>query len=211
MNYDLQYSDLSTVLAEGRLVADETKRVFGQLSADQINWKPDGEEWSIGRCFDLLIISNRPYLTIIEVISQGRRRRRAWERVPLLPRFFGKLLIRALRADSGRKVKAPRALEPATSHIAAGIIASFVAQQDRLLQLVEATRGRELERITITSPVVRLITYSLMDAYRVIVVHEQTLRPGEPASTVARLPWPRLVRGSGAGANGAITLRFARV
>ena len=40
MNYDLEHSDLSTVLAEGRLVADETKRVFGQLSAEQINWKP---------------------------------------------------------------------------------------------------------------------------------------------------------------------------
>ena len=40
MNYDLQHSDLSTVLAEGRLVADETKRVFGQLSAEQVNWKP---------------------------------------------------------------------------------------------------------------------------------------------------------------------------
>ena len=38
---------------------------------------------------------------------------------------------------------------------------------------MEGTRGLELERITITSPVVRLITYSLMDAYRLVVVHEQ--------------------------------------
>jgi len=71
MNYDLQHSDLSTVLAEGRLVADETKRVFGQLSAEQVNWKPSEGEWSIGQCFDHLIISNRPYLTIIEKIQKG--------------------------------------------------------------------------------------------------------------------------------------------
>ena len=173
MNYDLQHRDLTTVLAEGRLVADETKRRFGHLSAEQINWKPGGDEWSIGQCFDHLIISNRPFLTIIEEIGQGRRRRRAWERVPLLPRVFGKLLIRTLRPDTGRKVKAPRALNPSTSQIPAAIITSFVEQQDLLLQRMEATGGLELERITITSPVARLITYSLMDAYRLIVVHEQ--------------------------------------
>jgi hypothetical protein len=173
MNYDLRHSDLSTVLAEGRLVADETKRVFGQLSAEQINWKPSGDEWSVGQCFDHLIISNRLLLTVIEEIQQGKRRRRAWERVPVLPRLFGKLLIRTLRADAGRKVKAPRALNPSASHIPTGIITSFVEQQDRLLHLMEGTRGLELEHITITSPVARLITYSLMDAYRLIVVHEQ--------------------------------------
>ena len=112
MNYDLQYSDLSTLLAEGRLVADETRRAFGQLSAEQINWKPREGEWSIGQCFDHLIISNRPYLTIIEEVREGKKRQRAWERMPLLPRFFGKLLIRTLRPDSGRKVKARPAFLP---------------------------------------------------------------------------------------------------
>ena len=38
---------------------------------------------------------------------------------------------------------------------------------------MEATHGLDLNSITITSPVSRLITYSLMDAYRIIVVHEQ--------------------------------------
>jgi hypothetical protein len=173
MNYDLQHSDLSTVLAEGRLVAGETRRAFGQLSAEQVNWKPSEAEWSIGQCFDHLIISNRPYLTIVEEIRAGKRRQRAWEHVPLLPRFFGKLLITTLRPDSGRKVKARPAFYPSTSQIATGIITSFVEQQDRLLHLMEATRGLHLDAITITSPVVRLITYSLMDAYRIIVAHEQ--------------------------------------
>jgi hypothetical protein len=173
MNYDLRHSDLSTVLAEGRLVADEARRAFGQLSAEQVNWKPSEGDWSIGQCFDHLIISNRPYLTVIEDIREGKRRQRAWERVPLLPQFFGKLLIRTLRADSGRNVKARPAFYPSSSHIAPEIIMSFVEQQDRLLHLMEASRGLNLDGITITSPVVRVITYSLMDAYRIIVVHEQ--------------------------------------
>jgi DinB superfamily len=173
MNYALQYSDLSTVLAEGRLVADETRRAFGQLSAEQVNWKPSEGEWSIGQCFDHLVISNRPFLSIMGEIREGQGRPRLWERLPLLPRFFGKLLIRTLRADSGRKVKARPAFYPSTSHITAEIITSFIEQQERLLNLMEATRGLNLDGITITSPVVRFITYSVMDAYRIIVVHEQ--------------------------------------
>jgi len=173
MNYDLQRSDLSTVLAEGRLVGDETRRAFGRLAADQINWKPSEAEWSIAQCFDHLVISNRPYVAIIEEIRAGKRRRSAWERVPLLPRLFGKVLIKTLRADSGRKVNARPASYPSTSHIAAEIITRFIEQQDRLLSLMEATRRFNLDGITITSPVVRFITYSLMDAYRIIVVHEQ--------------------------------------
>src|SRR5262249_48614454 len=78
-----------------------------------------------------------------------------------------------LRADSGRKVKARPAFYPSSSHLAPGIVADFLEQQERLLRLVKATRGLDLDTITITSPVVPLITYSLMDAYRIIVVHEQ--------------------------------------
>src|SRR5438309_9761955 len=40
MNYDLQKADLSAVVAEARLVADETRRIYRQLSAAQINCKP---------------------------------------------------------------------------------------------------------------------------------------------------------------------------
>src|SRR2546422_5855517 len=100
MNHDLQDSDLPTVLAEASLVADETKRVFSRLSGEQVNWKPGEGEWSIGQCFDHLVISNRPYVQIFDEILAGRRRQRVWERMPLLPRLFGRVLINTLRPDS---------------------------------------------------------------------------------------------------------------
>ena len=173
MNYDLQGSDLSTALAEASLVADETKRVFGRLSGEQVNWKPSEGEWSIGQCFDHLIISNRPYVRIFEEILAGRRRQRVWERMPLLPRLFGRLLINTLRPDSGRKAKARPAFYPSRSHIAPAIITTFLEQQERLLRLMEGSGELDLDGITITSPVLGFVTYSLMDACRIIVAHEQ--------------------------------------
>jgi hypothetical protein len=111
MNYDLRDSHLSTVLAEAALVGDETKRLFSRLSGEQVNWKPRAGEWSIGQCFDHLLISNRPYVPIFEEILAGRRRPRLWERMPLLPRLFGRLLINLLRPT---RVAGPRRGRPST-------------------------------------------------------------------------------------------------
>jgi hypothetical protein len=169
---DLQGRDLATVLAEASRAADEAKRRFGRLSAEQVNWKPGEDEWSIGQCFDHLVISNRPFVPIFEEILAGRRRRRAWERVPWLPRLFGRLLIRTLRPDSGRKAQARPAFQPSRSHIDPAIVATFLEQDDRLRRLMARGRGLDLEGIVITSPVSPLITYSLLDACRIIVVHE---------------------------------------
>ena len=173
MNYDLRHRDLATVLAEASVLAQEAERAFGRLSAEQLNYKPSETEWSVGQCFDHLIIANRPYVPIFEQALAGQRRARLWERVPLLPRLFGTLLINTLRPDSGRKARAPRALQPSRSHIATSIIATFLGEHDRLRGLMEAGGRIDLARITITSPVLPLVTYSLLDACRIIVVHEQ--------------------------------------
>ena len=173
MNSDLGKADLSAVVAEGRRLADETKRAFGTLAAPQVNWKASEREWSIGQCFDHLVIANRPYFPIIEEIRQGWRRPRLRERMPLLPALFGKMIIKTLQPDSGRKVKARPQFLPSSTSMDPRVIDDFLDQQERLLKEMEATRGLDLERITITSPILALITYSLMDAYRIIVVHEQ--------------------------------------
>jgi len=56
---------------------------------------------------------------------------------------------------------------------------------------MKATEHLDLEKIVITSPVAGVVVYSLMDAYRLIVVHEQrhfqqakrvTEEPSFPAS-----------------------------
>jgi len=164
MNYDLRNRDIAGVLAEAALVAGETARTFGSLSPQQVNWKPDEREWSIGQCFDHLLISNRPYVAIFEDVLAGRRRRRLQERVPVLPRVFGSLLINTLRPDSGRNVSARAAFLPSASALPPEIVATFVEEHARLQRLMEASRGLDLARITITSPVLGVITYSLLDA-----------------------------------------------
>ena len=74
---------------------------------------------------------------------------------------------------STRKIKAPKRFEPAQSDISASVINDFADQQSKIVEKMKATEHLDLERIVITSPAVGAVTYSLMDAYRIIVVHEQ--------------------------------------
>ena len=70
-------------------------------------------------------------------------------------------------------MKAPKRFEPAQSDVSGSIIHDFVAQQGQLTEKMKATSNLDPERIVITSPALSIVTYSLMDAYRIMVVHER--------------------------------------
>lgn len=169
MNY--QTAALPSIIAAINQTAADTQSTFGNLSPTQLNWKPSAERWSVGQCFDHLIASNRGYLPIFDDVLKGRKQS-VLERMPLLPGLAGKLLIKSLDPASTRKIKAPKRFEPAQSDVGASVINDFVEQQTRIVEKMKATEHLDLEKIVITSPAVGMVTYSLMDACRIIVVHE---------------------------------------
>jgi hypothetical protein len=168
---DYKSADLPTLIAAATQVAADVKSTFGNLSPAQLNWKPSAERWSVGQCFDHLLTSNKGYLPIIDDVLKGRKRS-FLENMPFLPGLAGKLLIKSLDPATTRKIKAPKRFEPARSDITTSVINDFVDQQTRIVEKMKATEHLDLEKIIITSPAVAAVTYSLMDAYRIIVVHE---------------------------------------
>ena len=168
---DYKSADLPSLVAAASQVAVDAKSTFGQLSSSQLNWKPSAERWSVAQCFDHLITSNKGFPPIIDDVLKGRKQS-FWENMPLLPGLAGKLLIKSLDPASTRKIKAPKRFEPAQSDINASVINDFIEQQTGIVEKMKATAHLDLDKIVISSPAAAAITYSLMDAYRIIVVHE---------------------------------------
>lgn len=164
---------MNNLIQEAKTVADDALAVFGKLSSAQLNWKPATDRWSVAQCFDHLVSANRGYFPIVESIIKGEKKSTLWERVPLFPTIWGKLLIKSLDPSSTRKLKAPKRFEPKQSEVSGSIIEDFVRQQSAVIELMKATEHLDLDKIVITSPAASAITYSLMDSYRIIVVHEQ--------------------------------------
>jgi hypothetical protein len=164
---------LSDILSEAEAISKDAQVTFGQLNSEQINWKPNVESWSVGQCFGHLITANREYFPQFAQIILGEKRTRLWQRMPFLPGFFGRMLINALSPNASKKVKAPKLFQPSSSNIDPQIISKFAAHQNEVIDKMKATEGMDLERIIIYSPVTKIVTYSLIDAYRIIVVHER--------------------------------------
>jgi DinB family protein len=169
---DYRKADLPSLITAAGSVAREAKDTFGRLTPAQLNWKPSAERWSVAQCFDHLLSANKGYLPEIDNVLAGKKRR-FWERMPVLPGLMGKFLIKAVDPASTRKVKAPKVFQPAQSDISGSVIDDFVAQQATIIEKMKATAHLDLERIIITSPVAPVVVYSLMDTYRVIVVHNR--------------------------------------
>jgi hypothetical protein len=168
---DYLKADLPSLITAANNVASEAKDTFGRLTPAQLNWKPSAERWSVAQCFDHLLTSNKGYIPIIDNVLTGKKRT-FWQTMPVLPGLMGKLLIKSLDPVKGRNLKAPARFQPAQSDISSSVIDDFVAQQATIVGKMKSTAHLDLERIIISSPVTSVVTYSLMDAYRVIVVHE---------------------------------------
>ena len=166
-------SELPSLVSQAAAISHDAARVFGGLSKEQLNWKPGAERWSVAQCFDHLITTNSGYLPVIDDVLKGQKKSSIWQKLPFLPGLWGKLLIKSLDPAQTRKMKAPKKFQPAQSEVSGSIIHDFVNQQGQLLEKIKATANLDLERIVITSPAANLVTYSLMDAYRIIVVHER--------------------------------------
>jgi DinB superfamily len=165
--------ELDSLISQAGVIAKDARQVFGSLSPGQLNWKPSAERWSVAQCFDHLITTNSGYLPIVDDVLRGRKKSSVWQKLPVLPGFWGKMLIKSLDPSSTRKIRAPKKFQPAQSNVPATIVEDFVAQQNQVIEKMRATANLDLERIVITSPAASLVTYSLMDAYRIIVIHER--------------------------------------
>ena len=164
--------DLPAVINAANNVANDAKTTFGHLTPSQLNWKPSAERWSVAQCFEHLLTSNKGYLPIIDNVLAGYKRT-FWQSMPVLPGLMGKLLVKSMDPASTRKVKAPKRFQPAQSDISGSVINDFVDLQKQIVDKMKATEHLDLEKIVISSPVTGVVIYSLMDAYRLIVVHEQ--------------------------------------
>lgn len=170
-------------------VTAEARRAFGGLSAAQLNWKPSGQQWSVGQCFEHLIKTNESFVSALELANRGEYRATLWQRLSPLSGLFGRLVLRGLA--SGRRVKASAAISPAGAGVGGDIIERFAAHQGEVESLLRVARAEDLERTIVASPITGFVTYSLLDACRIMVAHERrhfeqarrvTQAPGFPAS-----------------------------
>ena len=146
---------------------------FGYLSAEQLNWKPHPNKWSIAQVLDHLIVINTSYFPILESLKAGTFKKPFLGRFPFVYNFFGNFILRSVHPDNRRKAKTSRMWEPSSSTIAPDIIGRFVQHQQTLIEEIRSCAPLLEQDAVIHSPLSRVIPYRLEQAFDIIVTHEK--------------------------------------
>jgi hypothetical protein len=172
-------------------LAREARTTFGGLDARQLNWRADAAHWSVAQCFDHLLTANGLMFQAAEDALKGSAPRTLWQRLPVVPGVLGRMLVRSQAPTTARKFTAPPKAQPSASEIGADVIQRFIDQHRDAVARVQALDDRDAARAIMTSPFVRVVTYSVLDGWRLVFAHDR--RHFEQACSVARSRgFPRL-------------------
>jgi len=184
----MDYTTISLVDVRTELdaIAADAGTAFGRLDARQINWKADASRWSVAQCLEHLLTANRQMVEMADQALDATRGRTLWQRLPIWPGLLGRMLVRTQSPNATRRFKAPGKAQPAASALDTAIVGRFVDQQRELIAKLDASATRDLAGAVMASPFLGIVTYSVLDGWRLIAAHER--RHVQQAKRVMAMP-----------------------
>lgn len=164
---------------EVRKIQDIARARFGDLTPEQLTWSPEPDRWGIAECLEHLLKTNHLYLKQMEPAVESLEPSPDPARVKTDGGTFGRWFTRLVGPGSGMKLPAPGGFRPgkggsstsAEVRTVENVVPRFLAQQDRILELLRKADGRSLDDARIHSPATRLIRFRLSDAVRAMIAH----------------------------------------
>src|SRR4030095_2012311 len=163
---------IKTILQKGKEAKEKVSLEFSDISLEQMNWKFSPKSWSIAQCLDHLIIADGSYFSDLKKISEGTYKMSFWERLSPFTDLCGRIMKDRLQEQVKKKMTAPKKIQPTISGEKLDIIASYHKNLDTFLELISNCKNVDIDKIIITSPIIRIVTYSLRDALSFLVQHE---------------------------------------
>jgi DinB superfamily len=164
---------MNRIISELEKVSDDVKKSFGTLSAKQINFKPSAKSWSIGQCFEHLIITNNLYFPAIQKVIDGNHRNNFFSKIPFSTNVISALMKNSLKPEQARKMKTFKIFEPSPSNVSSTIIEDFVENNHKLIRMLKAVQDMDLHKIKIPEPLNVALNLRLNDAFEILMIHEK--------------------------------------
>jgi len=163
---------IENILKKGQAAKDKVLRELSPISVEQLNWKPSTGSWSIAECLDHLLISDSSYFAVLKEITEGNYKMTRWEKFSPLTTLWGNTLKHQLQENVRRKMTAPKKLTPKTSNKSLDFIRTHLENLDLFLSYISKCKEIDIDKTIITSPTIRIATYSLRDAFQFLIQHE---------------------------------------
>jgi uncharacterized damage-inducible protein DinB len=163
---------IEDILQRGGQAREKVLKAFSDLTLRQFNWKASPDRWSISQCLEHLVISDSAYFSDFQKIIKGRYSMTFWEKYSPFTSLFGRIFKDQLQEQVKAKMKTHRKLTPQTSEKSLDFINEYIKNLDTFLNYVSNCRHIDIDKTIITSPTIKIITYSLRDVFQFLVEHE---------------------------------------
>lgn len=161
-------------LYEVKLILVTKINVFKNLSEKQLNWRPSANKWSIGDCFDHLLITHKLYYDRMKNAVEEKSKVAGTVRGSEIFQHTlpGKMILKSVDPENSKKLKTFKVFKPAGKSVSTDIVFDFAKEVDNMRLLAENLREVNLGRIKITSPLSRFIRMNIGDALMINLYHD---------------------------------------
>lgn len=166
--------DLLNDLAEDVRRVKESAEFFNGVDKTKMVYCPAKGKWSVVQVLEHLNAFNRHYLPAIEKeLSLVTHDTNSWFTSGFFGEKFTKMMRPANVYEVKNKMKTSAKMSFPNSLNVDTVLKEFLAGQDKLLQLLELAKGKDLEKIHIPLTITKFIKFKLGDTFRFLIAHEQ--------------------------------------
>lgn len=152
----------------------ESAEYFQNCDQTKLAYSPDKEKWSVVQVLEHLNAYNRHYLPVIEkelsVVTHANNSL-------FTSGYWGEKFTKMMKPSNvyqiKNKMKAMKAYSFSNNLNIETVLKEFVGHQDKLVQLLELAKSRDLNTIRIPTTITNLLKLKLGDMLRFLIAHEQ--------------------------------------
>jgi len=140
----------------------------------KLSYAPAEGSWSVAQVLEHLNMYNRYYLPAIErSMVHITKDTNAWFVPGFWGNYFTKMMMPKNVYEIKNKMKSLKSYSPTKGVNVEAVFSEFMQHQQKLLQLLEVSRRRNLNTIHVPISITKLIKFRLGDTFRFIIAHEQ--------------------------------------
>jgi uncharacterized damage-inducible protein DinB len=159
---------LDQLLAQTRHIIDEVEKLRS-LDTETLSRREHEHSWNILECIEHLNLYGDYYLPEIESkIMSSKTQSEQHFRPGILGDYFAKSMIPKEKLN---KMKTFKDKNPLNQDLDISVMDKFLEQQNKLLELLEQSKGHSLNKIKISVSISRFIKLKLGDAFRFYINH----------------------------------------
>lgn len=165
---------LEQLKAQTEALLDKAIKERQMIPSDMFSTQPSATEWSATQCLSHLNGYGKYYLPLLEAAirkaSQGNKLSETFT-PGWLGEYFTNLMQPKPDGTVSKKMKAPKQNIPPANENSDEVIALFIEQQEKMLQLLNTATGVNLGRRQIPISIAKFIRLKTGDVFRFVVAH----------------------------------------